>query len=121
MAGQAVRDFNHRSNGRLEDGRPGWQFPADVGQALGELSYLAGGLPQAFEQIIRAVRGQLDHDHIKIDPGAEWEDDPAGAVEAASAGLEHATQGARRMYWGITDAQGAINRAAYAGPDSDED
>jgi len=25
------------------------------------------------------------------------------------------------MYRGITDAQGAINRAAYAGPDSDEE
>jgi len=121
VAGQAVRDFNHRSNGRLEAGRLGWQFPADVGQALGELNYLAGGLPQAFEQIIRAVRGQLDQGHIKIDPGTEWEDDPAGAVEAASVGLEHATQAAHQMYRGITDAQNAINRAAYAGPDSDED
>jgi len=121
VAGQAVRDFNHRSNGRLEAGRRGWQFPADVGQALGELSYLAAGLPQAFEQIIRGLRGQLDQGHIKIDPGPEWEDDPAGAVEAASAGLEHATQAAHQMYRGITDPPGAINRAAYAGPDSDED
>ncbi len=98
VAGQAVRDFNHRSNGRLEAGRPGWKFPADVGQALlGELSYLAAGLPQAFEQIIRALRGQLDQGHIKIDPGTEWADDPAGAVEAASVGLEHATQAAHQM------------------------
>ncbi len=121
VAGQAVRDFNHRSNGRLEAGRPGWQFPGDVGQALGELSYLADGLPQAFEQIIRALRGQLDQGHLKIDPGTEREHDPAAAVEAASAGLEHATQAAHQMHRGITDAQGAINRAGYAGPDSDED
>jgi len=121
VAGQAVRDFNHRSDGRLEDGRPGWQVPADVGQALGELSYLAAGLPQAFEQISRALRGQLDQGHLKIDPGTEWADDPAGAVEAVSVGLEHATQAARQVYRGITDAQGAINRAGYAGPDSDED
>jgi len=87
VAGQAVRDFNHRSNGRLGAGRPGWQFPADVGQALGALSYLADGLPQAVEQIIRALRGQLDQGGIKIDAGTEWEGDPAGAVEAVSVGL----------------------------------
>ena len=27
VAGQGVRDFNHRSIGQLEAGRPGWQFP----------------------------------------------------------------------------------------------
>jgi len=27
VAGQGVRDCNHRSIGRLEAGRPGWQFP----------------------------------------------------------------------------------------------
>lgn len=116
---QGVRDFNHRSIGRLEASRPGWQFPADAYRALGELRYLAGGLPQSFEHIIRALRGQLDQGHIRIDPGTEWEGNPAGAVEAVSVALSHAAQAARQMYRGITDAQSAINRAAHAGPDHD--
>ncbi len=119
VAGQGVRDFNHRSIRRLEAGRPGWQFAADACQALGELRYLADGLPQSFEQIIRALRGQLDQGHIKIDPGTEGEGNPAGAVEPVSVALSDAAQAARQMHRGITDAQSAINRAAYAGPDSD--
>jgi len=47
---------------------------------LGELRYLAGGLPQSFEHIIRALRGELEQGHIKIDPGTEWEGNPVGAV-----------------------------------------
>jgi hypothetical protein len=117
VAGRAVRDFNHRSFGAFRPGKPGWEYPSNAHSALGELTYLAGGLPQAFEQIIAALRDQLEQGHITIDRGTEWDGHPAGAVAAASAALERASQAAHQMYRGIADAQTAINAAAYIGPD----
>jgi hypothetical protein len=120
IAGQAVRDFNHRSQGFMRVTRPGWRFAPDAYQTLGELTVLAGGLPQVFQQIITALRHELELNLIAIDCGTKYEGDPDAAVEAASVALERATQAAHQMYRGIADAQNAINAAAYAGPDSDE-
>jgi hypothetical protein len=119
IAGQAVRDFCHRSQGNMRITQPGWRFVPDAYRSLGELTYLAGGLPQVFQQIISALRHELDLNLITIDRGTKYEGDPAAAVEAASVALEHATQAAHQMYRGIADAQKAINAAAYGGPDSD--
>jgi hypothetical protein len=119
IAGQGIRDFNHRSGGGFKPGKLGWEYPSNAYRALGELTYLAGGLPQAFEQIIAALRQQQDEGLIKIDAGSEWAGKPAGAIEAASAALERASQAAHAMYQGIADAQTAINAAAYAAPDAE--
>jgi len=120
IAGQAVRDFNQRSLGGMQITRPGWRYAPDAYRALGELTVLAGGLPQAFQQIIAALRGELAAGLIAIDRGSTYDGDPAAAVEAASAALERAAAAAHRMYQGIADAQTAINAAAYGGSESDE-
>ena len=78
-------------------------------------------MPQAFQQIIAALRGLHDQGLIAIDAGTEFAGDPAAAVETASIALEHATQAAQQMYRGIADAQNAINAAAYTGPDESDD
>ena len=70
IAGQAVRDFNHRSHGRFRIGKPGWEYPSNAYSALGELTYLAGGLPQAFEQIMAALRDAHEQGFIEIDAGS---------------------------------------------------
>jgi hypothetical protein len=120
IAGQGVRDFNHRSLGRFKIGKPGWEYPSNAYSALGELTYLPGGLPQAFEQIMAALRDVHEQGLIKIDAGDRWAGDPAGAIEAASVALEHASQAAQQMYRGISDAQNAISAAAYTGPVADD-
>jgi hypothetical protein len=113
--------LNHRSFGWFKLGKPGWQHPSNAYHALGELTYLFGGLEQAFQQIIGALRHQLEEGHIKIDAGFEWDGNPAGAVDAASVALERATQAAHHMYRGIADAQSAISGAAYDGPERAEE
>lgn len=120
IAGQAVRDFNHRSQGPMRITRPGWRYAPDAYRVLGELSYLAGGLPQAFQQIIAALRHELECNLIAIDRGTRYDGDPAAAVEAASVALERATQAAWQLHSAVAAAQVAINAAAYAGPDTDE-
>lgn len=120
IAGQAVRDFNHRSSGRMQITQPGWQYAPDAYRALGELTVLAGGLPQAFQQIIAALRGELEANLIAIDRGSTYDGDPAAAIKAASVALERAITAAHQMYQGIADAQTAINAAAYGGSEPDE-
>lgn len=121
IAGQAVRDFNHRSFARMELGKPGWQYASDAYRSLGELTYLAGGLPQAFEQITAALVDQLGKGLIRIDRGTRYEDHPEAAVAAAEEALQRAQQAARQMYQGIADAQGAINAAAYKRPSAEQE
>jgi hypothetical protein len=70
IAGQAVRDFNHRSFTHMDLDRPGWRFAPDAYRSLGELRYLVGGLPQAFEQLAAALSHQLDQDLICMDAAA---------------------------------------------------
>lgn len=120
IAGQAVRDFNHRTGGNMRLTRPGWRYAPDAYRALGELAYVAGGLPQAFQQIMEGLRAELELNLIRMDQGSRYEGKPAVAVDAASVALERATQAAHQMYRGIADAQSALNAAAYGGPDSDE-
>ena len=120
IAGQAVRDFNHRSGSHMRITKPGWRYAPDAYRSLGELTYLAGGLPQCFQQIMEALRHELELNLIVIDRGTTYDGKPAAAIEAVSVALERATQAAHQMYRGIADAQSALSAAAYVGPDSDE-
>ena len=121
IAGQAVRDFNHRSFGRMAIDKPGWQYAPDAYRSLGELTYLAGGLPQAFDQITAALVDQLDKGLIRIDRGTRYEDHPETAVAAAQEALQRAHEAAKQMSQGIADAQSAINAAAYNRPSQDRE
>ena len=120
IAGQAVRDFNHRTNSYMRITRPGWRFAPDAYRALGELTVVAGGLPQALRQITAAMRHELELNLIGIDAGTTYAGNPEAAIEAASVALDVATRGAEQLYRGVADTQAAINAAHYAGPDSDE-
>lgn len=68
--------------------RPGWCYAPDAYRSLGGLTVLAGGLPQALQQIITALRHELELNLIRIDPGTPYADDPAAAIDAASVALE---------------------------------
>ena len=116
VAGQAVRDFNHRSLRGMSPDRLGWRWVPDVYRALGELTYLAGGLRQALEQISTALEQELRHHRIRIDPRTRYSDDPGGAVDAATVALHRAIQAAQLLSRGVAEAQTAINAAAYNPP-----
>lgn len=120
IAGQAVRDFNHRSIAPMRLDRPGWRFAPDAYTALGELSTLVGGLPQAVAQILAALCHQAELNRIGIDPGTRYDGHPERAVAAAADALQSAIAAAHSMYRCIADAQDAINAVAYAGPPNEE-
>jgi hypothetical protein len=121
LAGQSVRAFNRRSSPRFWPQQAGWRYPSDAYSALGELTYLTGCLPQVFQHIIGALRCQLEQGHIRIDPGTEYASHPETTVNAARVALDRATLSAHQMYEAIAAAQVAIARAAYCGPDLEED
>ena len=120
IAGQAIRDFNHRTinaNGHL-----GWNYPADAYRVLGELCSMAGGLPQAFDQVARFLT-RLNHDELVVmDAGGPFEGNTGAAIEMACQELTAARQHAHNLYAALAAAQAAISRASYnGGPDVDED
>jgi hypothetical protein len=82
-AGQAARDLNHRATMPFRCDRDGWPCAPDAYCAIGEMTYLAGGLPQACQQIGAALQHALDAGLIGIDRGATWADNPSGAVQVA--------------------------------------
>jgi hypothetical protein len=111
IAGQAVRDFNHRSSPRFTSGTNGWEYPSDAYRALAALAYLAERLPQAFDHIARALRRHLDTGQVGIDAGTRWAGNPDGAVITAELALQDAVQAAHQLYAALTEAQSAINAA----------
>ncbi len=120
FAAQGVRAFNHRSRQPFERGSEGWEYPSDAYRCLGELTRLAYGLAQAFDQITAALRRELELDQLGIDAGTTWADDPAGAVRTAAAALTAAGEAARSMGDASLQAQVALVGAHYTGPTRDE-
>jgi hypothetical protein len=116
IAGQGVRAYNHRTLRRFEPDHDGWWYVGDAYDSLGELSYLAGALPQALQQTMSAIRAAAEAGHIGTDPGSRYDGDPAAAVGAASVALERAIVAAQQLSTAVADAQRAINAAHYAGP-----
>lgn len=115
-AGQAVRDFNHRSTTRFQDQQEGWRYVPDVYRCLGELTYLVGMLPQVTQHMSQAMQYQLEQGHVGIDRGSDYEGRPEQAITAARAALALAEGAAHELYGAYAAAQTAINRAHYAGP-----
>jgi hypothetical protein len=118
LAGQAVRRFNHRSSLRFEPNNNGWLHVPDVYRCLGELTYLTGMLPQVAQHMSASMRAALKDGQVGIDqdtPGT-----PDSAIDEANAALDRARLAAQQLYRAWADAQSAINRAHYAGPELEE-
>jgi hypothetical protein len=120
IAGEAIRDLNHRTFSGPCLHLSGWEYPSDAYRVLGSLGYLAGGLPQALEQIDRILVTLQDAGCVGIDRGTEWEGNPAGAIDAASHALLDARQAAGTLYTSINAAQQAIGAASHRGPVRDD-
>jgi hypothetical protein len=119
IAGQALLDFLERAPGLMSVDQPGWRYAPDAYRSLGELKYLAALLPEVMQRIVAALQHEVELNLIRIDPGTEYEDRPEAAVEAAVGALDGAVVAALVVAQSVADAQNAIARAAYAGPDSD--
>jgi hypothetical protein len=119
IAGQALLDFLERAPGLMSVDQPGWRYAPDAYRSLGELKYLAALLPEVMARIVAALQHEVELNLIRIDPGTEYDDRPEAAVEAATEALDRAVVAALVVAQSVADAQNAIARAAYAGPESD--
>jgi hypothetical protein len=120
IAGEAIRDLNHRTFSGPSLHLSGWEYPSDAYRVLGSLGYLAGGLPQALAQIDQILVTLQSGGCVDIDRGTEWEGNPAGAIDAASQALFAARQAAGALSASINAAQQAIGAASYRGPSRDD-
>lgn len=116
IAGQAVRDANHRVIGRpLSPGSgDGWQYPGDVYRCVGELTYLTAGLAQLIAQLSGALSDQHQAGHVDIWTEDPWAGNPDGAVTAAVEALRAATVQAGQMSAALATAHTALSGAEYA-------
>lgn len=121
VAGQGVRSFNHRSHVRFSD-TIGWTYPSDGYRALGEITYLLGGLAQALTHISESIEGSLNAGELGLDVG---ETVYGGNAAAAVADCRDALAAAGRQlglaHGEVSKAQSAISRAHYIGPDPEEE
>ena len=119
IAGQALLDFLERAPGLMSVDQPGWSYAPDAYRSLGELKYLAALLPQVMQRIAAALQHEAELNLIRMDPGTEYEGRPEAAVQAATEALDRASVAATVLAECAAEAQNAIARAAYAGPQSD--
>lgn len=119
IAGQALLDFLERTPALMSVDQPGWRYAPDAHRSLGELKYLAALLPGVMQRIVAALQHEVELNMIRIDPGTEYEARPDAAVHAVTDALDRAVVAALVVAESAAEAQNAIARAAYAGPDSD--
>ncbi|MFZ3500669.1 hypothetical protein ACODT5_46930 [Streptomyces sp. 5.8] len=104
-AGDAIRALNHAT---LGSPRPDWEYPGDAYSVVGNLSYMAGMLPQAVEQIAKLLKRLEAEGHLKSDRNTL-----AADLEAAYAGLTIAAGAADTLRGALDRAQSGLGAVAY--------
>jgi hypothetical protein len=103
-AAEALRTLNHRTRTEGDD----WQYPGDAYSVVGNLTYLAGGLPQAISQI-RALMQRLENSgNLRSDKDAIGSD-----LHETYAGLDDAKAAAEQMYAALNRAHAGLGPIAY--------
>ncbi|WP_327419718.1 hypothetical protein [Streptomyces sp. NBC_01233] len=103
-AGDAVRALNHATLGTQAD----WEYPGDVYSVVGNLSYMAGMLPQALDQVAQLLKRLEAEGHLKSD-----RDTLAADLEAAYAGLTIAAGAASTLRGALDRAHNGLGAVAY--------
>lgn len=98
---------------------PGWRYVPDAYRLLGQLSELAGLLPDMLEQIQESVGQELELNLIAMDTGSPYQDRPDAAVEAMTDSMHDAVEAARRLHSGVAAAAQSLTWAAYGGREID--
>lgn len=103
-AGDAIQALNHATLGRQAD----WEYPGDAYSVVGNLSYMAGMLPQAIEQTAQLLKSLEGEGHLKSD-----RDTLTADLEAAYAGLTIAAGAAETLRGALDRAQNGLSPIAY--------
>jgi hypothetical protein len=103
-AGDAIRALNHTTIGSQAD----WEYPGDAYSVVGGLSYMAGMLPQAIDQIAQLLKRLEQEGYLKSD-----RDTLADDLEATHDGLTIAAGAAETLRGALDRAQNGLGGAAY--------
>lgn len=104
-AAEAIRALNHATM----SGRPGWEFPADAYDVIGNLREMAQRLPQLLQQAETFLQRLADGDHIRSDRGGNG----AAEVNAARDAIDRARDDALSMEAALDTAHSALSPLAY--------
>jgi hypothetical protein len=103
-AAEAVRQLNHRTRAESDD----WQYPGDTYSTVANLTYLAGGLPQALSQI-RALMQRLESSgNLRSDKDTIGSD-----LHETYAGLDDAKAAAEQLYTALNRAHAGLGPISY--------
>ena len=108
QAAEALRELNHRTR----DPRA-FTGPAELYRLVGELTLLAGGLPQLLDQLDRWLRAEHDVGRVRADTCT----DPGRIVAAAGAELADAGAAAHDLAHVLDAARQHLAQLGATGPD----
>lgn len=103
-AAETVRALNHRTRAESDD----WQYPGDAYSVVGNLTYLAGGLPQALAQISALVQRLESSGNLRSDKTSV-----AADLHETYAGLSDAKAAAEQLYTALNRAHAGLGPIAY--------
>lgn len=104
-AAEAVRALNHAT----QSTRPGWEYPSDAYDVVGDLLTMTHRLPQLLEQVDAHIRRLAGGDHIRSDRGGNGADEVAAALD----GLARASEDAVTMAAALDTVHGALSPLAW--------
>ncbi|MEV8318889.1 hypothetical protein AB0Q95_32510 [Streptomyces sp. NPDC059900] len=114
-AAEAVREFNHLTFPTRQN-PGGLAYPPEAYRAIGALKALSQRLPQAFEQIVRALTVPHERGYVTADYGT-----PETHIATASAALQEAHDLAHALAAALERAHTATSPLGYSGPITDTD
>ncbi|MGW7083322.1 hypothetical protein ACWGH2_07445 [Streptomyces sp. NPDC054871] len=109
-AAEAIREFNHLTF-PTRDNPSGLTYPPEAYRAIGAIKTLSQRLPQAFEQIERALSVLNERGHVSVDYGT-----PENHIVTASAALQEAHDHAHALAAALERAHTATSPLGYSGP-----
>lgn len=114
QAAEAVRSLNHATLSK----RPGWEYPSDAYDVVGNLARLAMVLPQALQQTGRFFDDLANTRHMGVDA------DGTSVVEMQvdlGAALTAAVGSAQVLYLQLSRAHAVLSHATYTGHEDEWD
>jgi hypothetical protein len=104
-AAEAIRALNRLTR----TAGPGWEYPADAYDVVGNLLPAIQRLPQLFDQVARHIQRLADENHLRSTRGLTV----TTAVSAALDALGRAGQDAAQMAAALDTAHSALSPLAY--------
>jgi hypothetical protein len=110
QAAESIRSLNHATLSK----RPGWEYPADAYDVVGDLARLAAMLPQALQQTGKFFDDMADNGHVGVDAAGRERGTTAPVMQAhLAASLINAVALAGELYEELKEAHAALSHATY--------